>query len=137
MGRFISPLFALGGANNAEMDLKSACASLRESENKEVAALVVQDKALQRILAVWPMVARTELMLVTDGLSAADLWSSIRFDEREAVDLAGLPTGNGIAAFRRAKALGLIYPDGSIHQLAGAVLRKAVKDALQGGGSAK
>jgi len=120
------------------MDLKQACASLRESENREVAALVVQDKALQRVLAVWPMVRREELPLaVTGDMSFADLWSTVRFDEREAVDLAGLPTGNGIAAFRRAKALGLIYPDGTIHQLASAVLRKVVKDALQGGGSAK
>lgn len=136
MGRFISPICVWQG-DNAEMELKSACTSLRESENREVAALVVQDKALQRILAVWPMVKRDEPCSVGSGLSLDELWDAVRFDEREAVELAGLPTGNGIAAFRRAKALGLIYPDGSIHQLAGAVLRKAVKDALQGGGSAK
>lgn len=116
------------------MDLKSVCDSLRASEVKEVAALVVQDKALQRILAVWPMVRREESLLVGAGLSLDELWSAVRFDEREAVEFSGLPTGIGIAAFRRAKGLGLIYPDGSIHSLAAAVLRKAIKDALNGGG---
>ncbi len=120
------------------MDLKSVCDSLRAGENREVAALVVQDKALQRVLAVWPMVRREELPgCVTGDMSFADLWSAVRFDEREAVDLAGLPSGLGIAAFRRAKGLQLIYPDGSVHQLSGAVLRKGIKDALEGGGKGK
>lgn len=129
-----SPLFAWVGADDAGVDLKSVCDSLRASEVKEVAALVVQDKALQRILAVWPMVRREESLLVGAGLSLDELWSAVRFDEREAVEFSGLPTGIGIAAFRRAKGLGLIYPDGSIHSLAAAVLRKAIKDALNGGG---
>lgn len=120
------------------MDLKSACDSLRTAENREVAALVVQDKVLQRILAVWPMVRREELPgVVTGDMSFPDLWSAVRFDEREAVDLAGLPSGLGIAAFRRAKGLRLIYPDGTVHRLSEAVLRKSVKDALEGGGRAK
>lgn len=119
------------------MDLHAACSRLRENENKEVAALVVQDKALQRIISVWPMVRREELPSVAGDMSLADLWETVKFDEREVVDLSGLPTGSGLSCFRRAKALGLIYPDGSIHTLAGAVLRKAIKDALQGGGSGK
>lgn len=119
------------------MDLKSVCDSFRASEVKEVAALVLQDKALQRILAVWPMVRREESLMVGTGLSLDALWSAVRFDEREVVDFSGLPTGVGIAAFRRAKGLGLIYPDGSVHTLAGAVLRKIIKDAFQGGGSAR
>lgn len=114
------------------MDLKSVCDSLRASEVKEVAALVLQDKALQRILAVWPMVRREESLSVGAGLSLDALWSAVRFDEREVVDFSGLPTGVGIAAFRRAKGLGLIYPDGSVHQYAKLVLQKVIKDALQG-----
>lgn len=113
------------------MDLKSVCDSLRASEVKEVAALVVQDKALQRVLAVWPMVRREELPGVTADMSLADLWGAVRFDEREAVEFSGLPSGVGISAFRRAKGLGLIYPDGSVHHYAKLVLQQVVKDALQ------
>ena len=114
------------------MDLKSVCDSLRAGENREVAALVVQDKALQRVLAVWPMVRREELPgLVTGDMSFSDLWGAVRFDEREAVDLTGLTSGVGIAALRRAKGLRLIYPDGSVHQYSKLVLQQVVKDALQ------
>lgn len=113
------------------MDIKSACDSLRASENREVAALVVQDKALQRVLAVWPMVRREELPgVVTGDMSFADLWSAVRFDEREAVDLTGLTSGVGIAALRRAKGLKLIYPDGTVHGLSSAVLRNVIREAL-------
>ena len=118
------------------MDIKQACDSLRAAENREVAALVVQDKALQRVLAVWLMVRREELpQAVTGDMSFADLWGAVRFDEREAVDLTGLPSGVGIAALRRAKGLQLIYPDGSVHRLASAVLKKAINDMLSGGKS--
>lgn len=113
------------------MDLKSVCDSIRASEVKEVAALVVQDKALQRILAIWPMVRREELPVVVADMSLSDLWSAVRFDEREAVDFSGLPSGVGMSALRRAKGLGLIYPDGSVHQYAKLVLQQAIKDALQ------
>lgn len=112
------------------VDVKSVCDSLRASEVKEVAALVVQDKALQRILAVWPMVRREEPSVVGAGLSLDELWGAVRFDEREAVDFSGLPSGVGLSALRRARGLGLIYPDGSVHQYAKLVLQKAVKDAL-------
>jgi hypothetical protein len=100
-----------------------------------VAALVVQDKALQRVLAVWPMVRREELPgAVTGDFSLADCWGAVRFDEREAVDLSGLPLGLGIAALRRAKGLGLIYPDGSVHGLSSAVLRNVIREALPASG---
>lgn len=130
------------------MDLKTACDRFKEAENNEVAALVVQDAALQRVLAVWPMVKRQEAPRMTSGLGAHsfgfpedatldDLWASVKFDEREVVDLAGLPSGAGLAAFRRARALCLVYPDGTIHKLAGGVLRKMIRDALGGKGPAK
>jgi len=125
-----SPLFARLGADDWGVDVKSVCDSLRASEVKEVAALVVQDKALQRILAVWPMVRREESSTVGAGLSLDELWGAVRFDEREAVDFAGLPSGVGLSALRRAKGLGLIYPDGSVHHYAKLVLQKVVKDAL-------
>ena len=112
------------------MDLKSICDSLRSSENREVAALVVQDKALQRIIAVWPMVRRVETGAQHDTADFDRLWLSVEFDEREVVDLSGLPSGLGISALRRAKGLHLIYPDGSVHHYAKLVLQNVVKEAL-------
>ena len=97
-----------------------------------MAALVVEDKALQRILAVWPLVQRVEKPAAHDLANFERLWLAVEFDEREVVDLSGLQSGPGIAALRRAKGLRLIYPDGSVHQYAKLVLQKVVKDALQG-----
>lgn len=119
------------------MDLKAACDALRAHENNEVAAIVVQDAALQRILAVWPMVRRKEMVLQCDKANLDWLWLAVEFSEREAAELSGLPSGPGIAAFRRAKALGLIYPDGTIHRIASGVLRKTIRDALGAGGKGK
>ncbi|MCU0988010.1 MAG: hypothetical protein MUE63_00080 [Xanthomonadales bacterium] len=119
------------------MDLKAACDALRAHENNEVAALVVQDLALQRILAVWPMVRREESGVQHDLANLDRLWLAVEFNEREAVELSGLPLGPGLVALRRAKALGLIYPDGSIHRVAAGVLRKTIRDALGAGGKAK
>ena len=112
------------------MDLKSACDSLRGSENREVAALVVLDKALQRIISVWPMVRRVENTVPHDLANFDRMWMAVEFDEREVVDLSGLPSGLGISALRRAKGLRLIYPDGSVHHYAKLVLQQVVKDAL-------
>lgn len=114
------------------MDIKQACDRFRDSENKGVAALVVQDAAIQRILAVWPMVRREEFPLITTDMDFDDLWSTIKFDEREAVELSGLNSGIGISAFRRAKNLKLIYPDGTLHRLAEMVLVKTIKNTLEG-----
>jgi hypothetical protein len=119
------------------MDLKAACDALRAHENNEVAAIVVQDAALQRVLAVWPMVKRRKVDLHVDQANLDDLWLAVEFNERAAAELSGLPSGPGIAAFRRAKALGLIYPDGTIHRVASGVLRKVIRDALGAGGKAK
>lgn len=119
------------------MDLKAACDALRAHENNEVAAIVVQDSALQRILAVWPMVRRAENGVQHDLANLDRLWLAVEFNEREAVELSGLPSGPGLAAFRRARALRLIYPDGTIHRVAAGVLRKTIRDALGAGGKAK
>lgn len=119
------------------MDLKAACDALRAHENNEVAAIVVQDAALQRVLAVWPMVRRREGEIQHDLANLDRLWMAVEFNEREAAELSGLPSGPGLAAFRRAKALGLIYPDGTIHRVASGVLRKVIRDALGAGGKTK
>lgn len=135
MGRlaaFFVPFFCrVGRVLWGLMDIKSACDSLRASENKEVAALVVQDRAVQRILAVWPMVRR-EVVAVPDGAGWDELWKCCSFDGREVVELSGLQVGPGMAALNRARGLRLIYPDGSIHQVSKLVLQKLVRDVLNG-----
>lgn len=111
------------------MDMKTACDALRASENKEVAAIVLQDRAVQRILAAWPMVRR-EVDDVPGGAGWNEVWDCCRFDEREVIELSGLQIGPGMAALKRARGLKLIYPDGTLHQVAKAVLGKAIRDAL-------
>jgi hypothetical protein len=113
-----------------EMNLNQAVDRLREGENREVAALVLRDRALQAVIACWPMVKRS----VPDAdfpasLSLDQLWSLVSFDEREVVELSGISSGLALSAFRRAKGNRLIYPDGSVHQLAKVVLQKMIKDA--------
>lgn len=121
----------------AELTFAEALALFKAEENNEVAALTLNDKGLQAILACWPMVQRR----IPDALPARGgmcdvwslLWSIVEFDEREVVELSGLPTGIAIAAFRRAKATRLIYPDGGVHKVARGVLQKLIRDALNGG----
>lgn len=102
----------------------------RETENREAASLVLRDKALQSVIACWPQVNRS----VPDAdmpasLSLDQLWTLVSFDEREVVELSGMPSGLALSAFRRAKGNRLIYPDGSVHQLAKVILQKMIKDA--------
>lgn len=115
--------------------LAQACAPYRDAEVKETALLVVQDKDLQRMLAVWPLVERR---VVVDPYMAAEggwamLWTAVEVDEKGLWELCGLPTGRAPAAFARAKALRLIYPDGSVHHYGKMVVQKLIKDALTGG----
>jgi len=114
------------------MDLGKACDALRGGEIREIAALVVQDRSLQRVVAVWPMVRRELVVPADAGMDLADLWGCICFDERQAVELSGLSSGIGLATLRRARDLGLIYPDGSVHQYAKVVLQAVVKDFVSG-----
>lgn len=115
-------------------DLALACDALRAEEVKEAALMVVQDKDLQRVLAVWPMVPRK---LLADPLMASKdwrgLWGCVEVDEEALMQMCGLPMGRAPLAFTRAKALRLIYPDGSLHAYGKAALLKLIKDALVGG----
>lgn len=106
-------------------------AAVKAAEVKETAALVVQDKNLQRVLAVWPAVRRDSTGKVNhDGDEWQALWAQVGFDERMFIELTGLSTGVARVSIRRALTLKLIYPDGTIHSVARAVLQKAIKDAL-------
>lgn len=108
-----------------------AVTAAKQDENKEVAALVLRDKALQSVIACWPMVHRAvPADDVPPSLSLDQLWSLVQFDEREVVELSGAAAGLALAALRRAKGNRLIYPDGSVNQTAKVVLQALIKKAV-------
>jgi len=118
------------------MTRDEAIARWREAELKETAALVVEDKTLQKLLAVWPMVPLALSgfpVFAPDGMGCWDaLWEGVAVDGQAVAELAGLQQGPAQVAFLRAKGLRLIYPDGTIHGMAKMVLQKRIKDALTG-----
>lgn len=106
-------------------------AAVKAAEVKETAALVVQDKNLQRVLAAWPAVRRDSTGKTNeDGDEWQALWAQVGFDERMFIELTGLSTGVARSAIKRALTLRLIYPDGTVHSVAKVVLQKVIKDAL-------
>lgn len=120
------------------MNRAEAIAMARAGENRETAAIVVSDRDLQRILACWPMVPRSAVTEPQFPDEAAPeweaLWDGVAVDEAALADLAGLPLGRAPVAYKRARALRLIYPDGSIHQVARVVLQALIKSVVQPGG---
>lgn len=113
-----------------KVTLAEAVNRFREAENRESASLVLRDRALQAVIACWPMVHRSVPDAdIPASLSLDQLWSLVSFDEREVVELSGISSGLALSAFRRAKGNRLIYPDGSVHHLAKVILQKMIKDA--------
>ena len=120
----------------AGLSFSEALAGFKGTENNAVAALLLHDRALQAVIASWPNVSRQlpgNDVLLTDP-SLDELWALVKYDEREVVELAGVSTGLAMAAFRRAKGNRLIYPDGTVHEMARGVLLRLLKDILQGKG---
>lgn len=114
--------------------LHAACEAWRSREEKEVAAIVLQDKDLQRVLAVWPSVQ----IHVCDPLALegarhdwAALWRAVAVDEAALYEMTGLPLGLAKVTYARARALRLIYPDRTRHHFGGLVLQKLLRDALK------
>lgn len=69
------------------MDLVAAVDRLKQAENREVAALVLRDRALQAVIACWPMVRRSVPGDdIPSSFSLDQLWSLVGFDEREVVE---------------------------------------------------
>lgn len=113
------------------MDLQTAIERWRAAETAETAAIVLQDADLQRVLAAWPMVART-LPSGVSGDTWESLWAGVEYDERELLEMTGLQLGRAVTAWRRARALRLVYPDGSLHKFGRMVLQKKLKEGLGG-----
>lgn len=113
------------------MTIDEALSRFKATETKETAALVVEDKDLQRILACWPHVPRAvvESPLENPGNWAA-LWDGVGVDEPALADLSGLTAGRALVAYRRARALRLIYPDGTVHSVARVVLQAVIRAAV-------
>ena len=117
-------------------DLSLACDAYRAAEINETALVVIQDRDLQRILSVWPLVARRVVAQPLD-VTLGDwpgLWACVEVDEAGLDAVAGLPVGRSKIAFNRARSLRLIYPDGTLHRYGKMAVQKLIKDALVGGG---
>jgi hypothetical protein len=118
------------------MDRQELIEHWRSQEVKETAALVVEDKTLQRVLAAWPMVGTVDSGIPCfapgEDESWDGVWSGTWTDLERLAGFAGLQLGQAVRAFSRAKGLRLIYPDGTIHAVAKVVLQKRIKDAVQG-----
>jgi hypothetical protein len=117
-------------------DLALACDGYRAAEVKETALVVIQDKDLQRILSVWPLVGRRVFAQPLDVAPGdwTGLWDCVDVDLKGLEAVAGLPVGRGPMAYARAKALRLIYPDGTLHAYGKMAVQKLIKDALVGSG---
>ncbi len=136
--RLLPPPFFVGAVcvKEVTVDLNTAIEAFRASEVKETAAIVLQDKDLQRVLAAWPQAPREVVTPSPWPWSGPadwnDLWNGIRFAEVAVIDMTGLQPGRARVALRRAIALRLIYPDGTLHHLAQMVLQRLLKDSLTG-----
>lgn len=119
------------------MDLQTAVERFRAGETKETAAIVLQDKDLQRLLAAWQQAPLEVVEPAPWGWQGpadwSELWKGVRLAEATLIDMTGLQPGRARVALRRAIALRLIYPDGTLHHYARLVLQKLLKDALTGG----
>lgn len=119
------------------MQLSTAIERFRAGENKETAAILLQDKDLQRLLAAWPQAPLEAVSPLPWGSAGpADwpaLWQGVRLGEATLIEMTGLQPGRARVALRRAIALHLVYPDGTLHHYARLVLQKLLKDALTGG----
>lgn len=108
--------------------LTEACRPYRAAEQQEVAAIVLQDRDLRRVLAAWPTAPRAFLKRpIVPNPGWDDLWSAIYVDTSALIEMTGLHTGRAQVAYRRAIALRLIYPDGGVHATAKLVLKSLIK----------
>lgn len=118
------------------MHLTEAIEYCRAREIKETAAIVLTDAALQKMLAAWPMVPveviDNPMIPETDiaGVWLA-MWQCVSVDDASLGVLTGLNQGVALNAYRRAKGLRLIYPDGSLHQVGKVVLQQLIKDSVK------
>jgi hypothetical protein len=116
------------------MTRQEVIAQWRGQETKETASLVVEDKALQKLLAAWPMVplvVEGHPVFAEEATGCWDaLWEGVTIDLAAVSALSGLQQGPATVAFQRAKGLRLIYPDGTIHAMSKLVLQARIREAF-------
>lgn len=111
------------------MKWSEAMEAFRREEQKEVALMIIEERTLRMLLAVWPLVPRQapgpQDEVGTPDWSAA--WELAPFDAAQVRKLAPMVDVNVV---RRAQALRLIYPDGSVHSLGRMAVQKMIHDKL-------
>lgn len=119
--------------------IERAAATLRESVPESTLLVLHDDEKLRKLLAVWRFVpirvrsGRKRKLPDDPGASAALvdwLWSNFEIDLDEIRSMLG-GTFPARSIVQRAKALRLIYPNGTIHDRAEHYLRAATADALE------
>lgn len=91
--------------------------TFRAAEPDEPLLFVREDRDLRRTLAAWRLMAglkRPDDMAEVPN-TWAGLWEGVEVDMARLADLLNTYEGHAQQQFGRARALRLIYPDGSVH----------------------
>lgn len=92
------------------------------------ALIVLDDKTLRRYVLAWsPLLVKLRDDWPLDN-SLADLWKCVDVDMQALADLTGDALAEVHGNFQRARGLQLIYPDGSIPAMVGAVLMAKMRE---------
>lgn len=110
-----------------------------ERDNKITLAAVTHKMELRLALAAWSVLHvdfDAELTIDDEGLSAAELWTELWSDgvDYDTADLAvamGTNEDAATAAIEQAKALRLIYPDGTVSGPAKIICEVQIMDSAQ------
>lgn len=102
-------------------------------EVDEAVLFVIEDGWLRRALVAWlamPNIRRPRDYDITPVAWGA-LWEKVEFDLKIFADHLDTWEGHAKQLFERARALMLIYPDGTIHSKAQRLIRERVTEALK------
>lgn len=109
----------------------------KKSEHPEAIVPLMEDVLLRQALVAWPSVRITFVENIGDCSEQQDevskwewLWSKVEFDSITFGIVAGLKGQDIKPILTRMKGLRLIYPDGSINQMAQQYLRSMVAAQL-------
>jgi len=118
------------------MTLGETQAHFKKNEDVEVIAPLMEDERLRAGVVAWKSVVVTfkDNEPCGEGLSDAAqwewMWSKVEFDSRSFGIVAGCKAQETSDLFARMKGLRLIYPDGTIHQLATKYLQAMIMAKL-------
>lgn len=112
------------------MNFEELLAQYKANPRRESAALLLIDVLLLKYCVIWKQVplVRTAVPPVADTWEA--LWACVTVDVATIAMLADDELVKARKMVERLKGLRLVYPDGSIQELATKVVNKKVLDAL-------